>query len=79
MDQDKYENLRETGSTVPKPGKAKQDNKGLYHEPALIIETLRDYLIETHQEEIDNKHYGDKTCSYCDAIKEANAFLKGIK
>lgn len=36
-----------------------------------LIDELLAALKESHQEEIDNKHYGDKTCSYCDLIAKA--------
>lgn len=30
---------------------------------------LLEALIKVHQIEIDNKHYGDDSCSYCDLIR----------
>lgn len=41
-----------------------------------ITQTLMEYLSESHAEEKDAQHYGDKTCSYCAAIKKAEKLLK---
>ena len=44
------------------------------------IETLKDYLLEAHQSDIDDDHAGDDLtvypCSYCQAIEEAEELLK---
>lgn len=42
------------------------------------ITKLRDYLLESHQEELDTNHHGDgpEGCTYCAAIKEATEILK---
>src|SRR5262245_41896869 len=41
-----------------------------------LINDLADALREAHQDEIDNEHGGDDSCSYCDLLKEADEFLK---
>lgn len=48
---------------------------------ALLIVTapeLLEYLKESHQDEIDHKHYGDgkKGCSYCEVIARAEGKVK---
>jgi len=42
------------------------------------IATLREYLAEAHEIEIENDHGGDDpaTCSYCGAIEVAGALLR---
>lgn len=40
-----------------------------------IAETLLFDLEESHQEEIKNEHYGDRSCSYCDDIAEAKIII----
>lgn len=40
------------------------------------VETLIDHLTEAHREEIDNKHYGDDSCSYCRDIEAARKLLE---
>lgn len=43
-----------------------------------LLDTLRtvtEYLEEAHADEIENDHHGDETCSYCDAIANANAII----
>lgn len=40
------------------------------------LRDLRDCLSESHQHEVDNNHFGDgPECSYCRAIKKADAIL----
>lgn len=40
------------------------------------LNTLRDYLTEAHQEELDSAHHGDESgCSYCLAIAKADGIL----
>jgi hypothetical protein len=41
-----------------------------------IISALAHHLKASHQYEIDNKHYGEKDCSWCAEIKAAEVFLK---
>ena len=45
--------------------------------PALLtdLETLVDYLSEAHTEDKAADHYGDQTCSYCNAINQANTHI----
>lgn len=45
------------------------------------LETLVEYLEETHQDELSNDHYGDEpgTCSYCRAIERANRLAHMIR
>jgi len=41
-----------------------------------VLSTLRDYLQESHQDELDNHHHGDDSdCSYCKALEKADAIL----
>lgn len=51
--------------------------------PALLaaLKQAVGFLAESHQDEIDRKHYGDKTgsCSYCRAIAEAHAAIEATK
>lgn len=44
-----------------------------------IIENLVFCLKESHEDEIKNNHYGDDSCSYCRAIKDAESVLEDIK
>lgn len=43
-----------------------------------LISDLKEHLTEAHQDEIDNEHYGDSSCSYCETIEEAQAFIDKI-
>ena len=36
-----------------------------------VLDTLVNYFAESHALEIDAQHYGDDTCSYCEAIDAA--------
>lgn len=67
----------------------KRDNPGrkadagllpINSEVVALIERLANYLGETHALDKSNEHYGDDLdetpCSYCDAIQEANEFLR---
>lgn len=44
-----------------------------------MLEIAVDYLIEAHEEELNNDHYGDgeDNCSYCQFIGKAK-YLLGI-
>ena len=44
-----------------------------------LLRDMKDFLKEAHQEEIDNDHYGDDSCSYCDKIKEAEELIDAIE
>jgi len=41
-----------------------------------VTTELKDHLREVHQNEIENNHYGDKSCSYCRTIKKAERILR---
>jgi hypothetical protein len=42
------------------------------------LETLTEYLEESHEDEIANEHYGDGSegCSYCEAIANAKDIIR---
>ncbi len=50
-------------------------------DPTLLLETMSElveHLMEAHQAEIDNNHYGDDAadCSYCEVLERARAILR---
>ena len=66
----------------PKRKPNKEELRKIQRETELLdrIETLKDYLLEAHQSDIDDDHAGDDLtvypCSYCQAIEEAEELLK---
>ena len=43
--------------------------------PLAVLERVTNYLAEAHAEDKAADHYGDDSCSYCEAIDEARAIL----
>lgn len=40
-----------------------------------MLDDMCDFLMESHHDEVDSDHYGDDSCSYCEAIEKARALI----
>lgn len=60
------------------PSETNLDNARLIAAAPALMEVLQEtvtFLAEAHIEETDADHYGDDSCSYCDAIAAARAAI----